>query len=648
MVKVPDKNPNPVLIVQRNGEISYYNNAGIPIFRAWVTKSNSLRKTVLDKIGKILSDAEAHQDELRIEGHFYRLHFVPVTELDYVYVYGYENSEHIEQQKMIESLARFPSENPNPVLRIASDGRIIYANDASKPLLTFWKCSEGEVICDSYLDMVANSYRSNTPSVIELDVGDQCYLIEFSPVLESGYVCVYGRNITCRKVMEHEVESLAKFPSENPNPVLRVSKEGKIIYANRGSAPILKYWKRGVNEFLPDDWLDSTAIVYSSGDPKEFEIDIGNQVFLVMFSPVNEMSYTCIYGRDITELKTAQNHLKHSLKTIRELKDRLKAENTYLQSEIKDTYNCYDLITINSRFKEVCRKIDKVAVTDATVLIVGETGTGKELVARALHEASRRKDRALIKINCAALPGNLLESELFGHRKGAFTGAHENRSGRFEIADGGTLFLDEIGELPLELQPKLLRALQEGQFEKLGENETISVDVRVIAATNRNLEEMIASREFREDLYYRLNVFPIETIPLRYRKEDITVLTNHFVKKLSIKFGKEFSEISTALRNEFTNYDWPGNVRELENILERAIILSDGHTLELHEKLNTKKLTLDPSSTLSLKEMEKHMITDALEKYQWVIEGERGAAKILDIAPSTLRSRIKQYNIQKS
>ena len=366
-----------------------------------------------------------------------------------------------------------------------------------------------------------------------------------------------------------------------------------------------------------------------------------------MFSPVVDFEYICLYGRDISELKKTQCRLEEALAKVEKYKNQLKSENSFLQDEIKSEYNCYELITVNDRFMELCRKIGKVAITNSNVLIQGETGTGKELVARALHSASKRKEKPLIKINCAALPANLIESELFGHEKGAFTGAHQSRAGRFEVADKGTIFLDEIGELPLELQPKLLRVLQEGQFERLGDNKTIKVDVRVIAATNRNLKELVKSNQFREDLYYRLSVFPIETIPLRSRKDDISVLTEHFVKRISPKVGKEISTVSPSLQKAFNSYDWPGNVRELENVIERALILSEGNTLELHEELHSKKITLDPSSTLSLKDLEKKMISTVLEQYNWVIEGDQGAAKRLEIPPSTLRTRIKQYGLRK-
>ena len=540
-----------------------------------------------------------------------------------------------------------PDNNPNPVIQIGHDGSVRYHNKASDPILKSWCLDSVKSLTGDWLELVQKVLDSAEPRKRELQCNSRFYRLNFVPVTDLSYVYIYGSDITEEKKVQAEIDSLAKFPRENPNPVLRVSQEGKIIYANAGSSPLLKSWRCGVNDFLPDRWLGYAANIYESGIHEEVEIDLGDRIFLVMFSPVKESGYTCLYGRDITELKTTQQDLRHALKQVEKLKDKLNIENEYLQDEIKEHHNCYELITVNARFKEICDKIDKVAPTNATVLILGETGTGKELLARALHSESKRRDRPLVTINCAVLPANLIESELFGHEKGAFTGAHQNRVGRFEIANGGTIFLDEIGELPLELQPKLLRILQEGKFERLGGYKTLSVDVRVVAATNRNLEEMVRNKEFREDLYYRLSVFPIETIPLRLRKDDIPILIDYFVKQISPKIGKEIRHIPKAITEAFIAYDWPGNVRELENVIERAIILSNGNTLELHENLSSNT-RIDSFPNLSLKEMEQRMIKQALDECQWVIQGNRGAAKRLDIPPSTLRARIKEYGLKKS
>ncbi|MBT3260248.1 MAG: sigma 54-interacting transcriptional regulator, partial [Deltaproteobacteria bacterium] len=257
----------------------------------------------------------------------------------------------------------------------------------------------------------------------------------------------------------------------------------------------------------------------------------------------------------------------------------------YLQEEIKLEYNYENIIGQSDEINYVLYKVEQIAGSDTTVLVLGETGTGKELVARAIHSLSARKDRALVKINCATLPANLIESELFGHEKGAFTGAHVKQLGRFEVANGATLFLDEIGELPLELQPKLLRVIQDGEFERLGSSQTIKVDARIIAATNRDLEEEVRKNRFREDLWYRLNVFPITVPPLRERKTDISLLVDHFVAKISKRLGKSVEDIPTTVMNALQNYHWPGNIRELENVLERAVINSSGPKLHLVDEL---------------------------------------------------------------
>ncbi|MEJ2366176.1 MAG: sigma 54-interacting transcriptional regulator, partial [Deltaproteobacteria bacterium] len=284
---------------------------------------------------------------------------------------------------------------------------------------------------------------------------------------------------------------------------------------------------------------------------------------------------------------------------------------------------------------------------DTTVLILGETGTGKELVARAIHHLSRRKDRALVKVNCATLPSNLIESELFGHEKGAFTGAHARQLGRFEVANGATLFLDEIGELPLELQPKLLRVIQDGEFERLGSSGTIKVDVRLIAATNRNLEEEVRRGRFREDLWYRLNIFPITVPPLRERMEDIALLVDFFVDKISKRLGKSIESIPVSVMNTLEDYQWPGNVRELENVLERAVINSSGPKLHLVDELKKPSKDL-AAAQKTLNEVERDYIVRVLEQTNWKVSGQNGAAEILGLDRSTLRARMRKLGIRQT
>jgi len=328
---------------------------------------------------------------------------------------------------------------------------------------------------------------------------------------------------------------------------------------------------------------------------------------------------------------------------------KLKAENKYLQEEIKLNNNFEEIVSKSKNFHKILQQIEQVASTDATVLITGESGTGKELLARAIHNISNRSKRPLIKINCATLPANLIESELFGHERGAFTGAMERKIGRFELADGGTIFLDEIGELPVELQAKLLRVLQEGEFERLGNPKTIKVNVRLIAATNRNLEEAIDKKEFREDLFYRLNVFPIVSPPLRDRKEDIPLLVKHFVNKYEGKMGKAINNIPAKVIDALMLYDWPGNIRELENLIERALILSPGSTLEYGNWIPSVKITAGNGKPKfqKLDDVEKEHIISVLNKTNWKVSGEKGAAKILGLNPTTLEARMKKMGIER-
>jgi transcriptional regulator with GAF, ATPase, and Fis domain len=288
-----------------------------------------------------------------------------------------------------------------------------------------------------------------------------------------------------------------------------------------------------------------------------------------------------------------------------------------------------------------------VAPQDATVLLLGETGTGKGLVARALHNRSARKDRPMITVNCTALPANLIESELFGREKGAFTGASARQMGRFELADGGTIFLDEIGEMPLELQVKLLRVIQDGEFERLGSPRTLKVNVRIIAASNRNLEEEIRAGRFREDLFYRLSVFPITIPPLRQRTDDIELLVRYFVAKYTKKTGKKIDTIPKETLELFRHYRWPGNVRELENVIERAVITSQGPVLQVLDRFDVFRKPEDEQGLKSLGDLERDHIVQVLQKTGWRIEGPKGAALLLGLNPSTLRARMRKYGLRR-
>jgi transcriptional regulator with GAF, ATPase, and Fis domain len=382
------------------------------------------------------------------------------------------------------------------------------------------------------------------------------------------------------------------------------------------------------------------------------------QMILLAIEDVTEREYYKRHLEELVEKRTAEisaareeaekgkQAAEAALLEIKKLKDQLEAERAYLQEEIKLEYNHENIIGQSDGINYVLYKVEQIARSNTIVLVLGETGTGKELIARAIHGLSLRRKRALVKVDCATLPSNLIESELFGHEKGAFTGAHSRHLGRFEVADGTTLFLDEIGELPLELQPKLLRAIEAGEFERLGSSRTAKVDVRIIAATNRNLEEEVRRGGFREDLWYRLNIFPITIPPLRDRSDDIPLLVDFYVKKLSKRMGKSVQIIPTRVMSALQNYDWPGNVRELENVLERAVINSSGPKLRLVDEL--KKPQRDLSTTQrTLEAVEREHIVRILEQTQWKISGKNGAAEILGLNRSTLRARMRKLGILK-
>ncbi len=361
--------------------------------------------------------------------------------------------------------------------------------------------------------------------------------------------------------------------------------------------------------------------------------------------------------------------LKSALDEVERLKTRLEQENTYLQQEISEHTHHHEIIGNSPALRAVLANVDMVADASTSVLIHGETGTGKELIARALHERGRRRARPMVKLNCSAISAGLVESELFGHVKGAFTGASDRRVGRFELANGGTIFLDEVSELPLDTQTKLLRVLQEGEFEPVGSSKTVKVDVRVIAATNRDLQKDIAAGRFRADLFYRLNVFPINVPALRDRREDIPVLAQHFLERFARKFGKALERIDPESLRRLQEYSWPGNIRDLQNTIERAAILSSGDSLQVSWALEASstgagavsappasngdshapKSELEPgnSDPSSLAEMERQHILAILKKTRGVIEGPAGAARLLNLKPSTTRFKIKKLGIKR-
>jgi formate hydrogenlyase transcriptional activator len=363
---------------------------------------------------------------------------------------------------------------------------------------------------------------------------------------------------------------------------------------------------------------------------------------------------------DITERKRSEEELKRALAEVERLKERLEAENIYLRTEVSGVHRYGELVGQSEGIQKVLYHINQVAGTDMTVMVLGETGTGKELVARAVHGQSARRERPLVKVNCSALPGELIESELFGHEKGAFTGATARQVGRFELADGGTIFLDEVGDLPLKLQAKLLRVLQEGEFERLGSGKTIKVDVRVIAATNRNLAEAMQRGRFRPDLYYRLNVYPIGLPALRERVEDVGLLAEVFLGEAIRRLGRSYDPISEEVLEALKSYEWPGNVRELQNVIERAVVISTGRCLQLPEQWTLPSGSFSSpeaaeangsvksaSCEATLEELERSHILQVLQQTGWRVEGPKGAATTLGLNPSTLRSRMRKLGIRR-
>ncbi|BCA91203.1 sigma 54-interacting transcriptional regulator [Vreelandella aquamarina] len=381
-------------------------------------------------------------------------------------------------------------------------------------------------------------------------------------------------------------------------------------------------------------------------------------------TPIFEMGRlvgAVVLFRDIRERKRAEQQLRDALEEVESLKRRLELENQYLQEEIKAEVNHRNIVGNSPAVAKLTQQIAMVAPTSANVLISGESGTGKELIARAIHAGSTRSDRPLIRVNCAAIPRDLFESEFFGHVKGAFTGAVQDRPGRFELAHGGTLFLDEVGEIPLELQSKLLRVLQDQQFERVGDNRTREVDVRVIAATNRELKEMIDAGQFREDLYFRLNVFPIDSVPLRKRIEDVPLLARHFLHRACLKFNKPGVRIPPAQLDVLTRYPWPGNIRELENVIERQVIVTQDQRLSFDDLLLVEPLsrhTAFNETSHDSSELPDHLLTEqalchqqrcnalkALKAANGKVSGAGGAAELLGMKPTTLTSRLQKWGV---
>jgi len=398
------------------------------------------------------------------------------------------------------------------------------------------------------------------------------------------------------------------------------------------------------NRFPNKEWIKANEFCCYAGYPLVFRDELLGTTAIFGQSKMPQSGFEHVAGfanQASIAIKNAQ-----LFGEVEQLKNQLQTECNYLREEIKGEHNFEEIIGQSDVLKSVLFRVEQVAPSDTTVLLLGETGVGKELIARAIHQLSFRNARPLVKVSCATLPANLIESELFGHEKGAYTGAEAKREGRFEVAHGGTLFLDEIGELPLELQTKLLRMLQDGEFERLGSSQTMSVDVRVIAATNRDLEQDVGSGRFRKDLYYRLQVFPITVPPLRDRREDIPLLVRFFVERFARKAGKTIDTVPAEALEVLQRYPWPGNVRELQNVIERAVINTRGPGLRLMDTLAAPAV-LGLASPRTLAESEAECIVRTLEATHWKIEGQDGAAKALGVPASTLRNRMQKHGIHR-
>ncbi|MDX1666289.1 MAG: sigma 54-interacting transcriptional regulator, partial [Saprospiraceae bacterium] len=476
--------------------------------------------------------------------------------------------------------------------------------------------------------------------------------------------CIFVRDWSGKKDRDRKLR-LTKFTVDTASDmILWLDKEGSVVYANQVACQLLGYDKKEIQglkffDLLPNMTQKQFSYFWKKlrSEKKitqEYRLDKADESTIEVESKIHFIEYEgrqygCAFLRDISERKRREKQLKGAVKKVSELSDKLKDENTLLREEIHLEHNFNNIISKSPQYKRVLKKVEQVAGTDATVMILGETGTGKELLARTIHALGRRSTLPLIKVNCAALPNSLIESELFGHEKGAFTGAHEQKKGRFELAHKGTIFLDEIGDLPLDLQVKLLRVLQEGEFERVGGVKTIRVDVRVIAATNRDLEKMVNQGSFREDLYYRLNVFPIENIPLRQRRDDIPLLVNYFLKKYSDKVGRQIKQVSKSSMKQLVQYDFPGNVRELENIVERAVILSTGDTLNLESSFSGSS-SIKPErqdEIVPFEDMQRDYIIRALKKTNWRVSGPEGAARLLKLNHRTLASKMRKLGIRR-
>jgi PAS domain S-box-containing protein len=577
---------------------------------------------------------------------------------------------------------------------LASDGTILFCNQrfadiVERSLEKIIGSSIYQYISSTDLQLfevlVEQGLKGNSKVELALQTGGENpapVLLSLSPLQHTempGAVCMVVADLTEQKRNEEmlaEEKLTTQILHQAAEIFVLCDHQGLIIRASQsthrlfGKSPIFQTFDEAFHLLYPegtpfvllsamsDKFLHAVEVTFKHGDNKFSS-------FLLSANPLithQDVIGIIVVMVDITERKMMEKslqkaheelerqveertvELRTALSEIKTMKDQLEAENIYFRQEIKMKRQLDHILGQSDGLKYVLHRAEQVAPTNTTVLILGETGTGKELIASAIHDMSPRKERPLITVNCAALPGNLIESELFGREKGAFTGADTRQLGRFEVAHGSTLCLDEIGELPLEVQAKLLRVIQHNEFERLGSSHTIKVDVRIIATTNRDLEEEVRKGRFRQDLYYRLNVFPITVPPLRQRKEDIPLMVQAFIERYSRKLGKQITSIQKETMKALQDYLWPGNVRELESIIERAVILCPGPVLLLADKLEVSSPPLS-AAVRTLEETERNQILKILAETRWRIDGKDGAAAILGLHPSTLRGRMHKLGI---
>ncbi len=650
-----------------------------------MNKSYRTRRQLLDELQELTSRMMEAEETLRAiqSGEVDGL-IVSTTEGDRVFTLS--GADH-PYRVMVETM------NEGAVT-LASDGTILYSNQRFADIV---KVSLEKAIGTSiyqyisstdlqlFEELVKRGLNGNREGELALQAGGENsvpVLLSVSPLQLTDMpdaVCAIIVDMTERKKMEEALKNSETryrrlFEAARDGILILDAETGQIVDVNPFVLEILGYsheellgkklWEIGTFRDIEESKATS-AELKSKGyvryddlplvtkDGRKIAVEFVSNVYLVNHYKVIQCNIRDTTERKLTgeALKKSHNELERqavelrtALSEIKTLKDRLEAENIYFRHERKLKYQFENIIGQSDGLKYVLYRAEQVAPMDTTVLILGETGTGKELIAAAIHGMSPRTKRPMIMVNCAALPGNLIESELFGREKGAFTGADTRQIGRFEVANGSTLCLDEIGELPLELQAKLLRVIQHGEFERLGSSHTIKVDVRIVATTNRDLDEEVRNGRFRQDLYYRLNVFPITVPPLRQRKEDIPLLVKTFIERYSRKLGKQITSIQKETMKALQDYPWPGNVRELESIIERGVILCPGPVLHLADKLEISSLPLS-SAVRTLEEMERNQILKILSETRWRIEGKNGAAAILGLHPSTLRARMHKLGI---